>query len=75
MALLGELHFIPRDSCSWINLPRTEGLTGGVAYAAQESWVLNDTVRNNIVFGSEFEEMRYKKGERIGISQVKKSPD
>lgn len=25
----------------WFNLPRA----GGVAYAAQETWVLNDTIR------------------------------
>ncbi|KIJ48473.1 hypothetical protein M422DRAFT_247818 [Sphaerobolus stellatus SS14] len=40
-----------------INLPRA----GGVAYAAQESWVLNETIKNNIVFGATFDEERYKK--------------
>lgn len=41
MALLGEMHFVPsaNDSAFW--LPRQ----GGVAYAAQESWVLNDTIK------------------------------
>lgn len=41
MALLGEMHFLPSgpDSAFW--LPRE----GGVAYAAQESWVLNDTIK------------------------------
>ncbi|KAH7907307.1 P-loop containing nucleoside triphosphate hydrolase protein [Hygrophoropsis aurantiaca] len=41
MALLGEMHFIPSDPTSWYGLPRSEG----VAYAAQESWVQNETIR------------------------------
>ncbi|KAJ6576978.1 P-loop containing nucleoside triphosphate hydrolase protein [Mycena vulgaris] len=57
MALLGEMHFTPSTPTSWYNLPRT----GGVAYAAQESWVLNETIRSNILFGSEYDEERYKK--------------
>ena len=40
-ALLGELHFIPDGPNAWFNLPRG----GGVAYAAQESWVQNTTIR------------------------------
>jgi ABC-type multidrug transport system fused ATPase/permease subunit len=56
MALLGELHYIPAGPDSWCNLPRA----GGVAYAAQESWVQNDTIRNNILFGSPYDEQRYK---------------
>ncbi|KAF9526535.1 multidrug resistance-associated ABC transporter [Crepidotus variabilis] len=57
MALLGEMHFITTDPDSWYNLPRERG----VAYAAQESWVLNDTLRNNIIFGSPYDEERYNK--------------
>ncbi|KAF9483592.1 multidrug resistance-associated ABC transporter [Pholiota conissans] len=57
MALLGEMHFIPTAPDSWFNLPRS----GGIAYAAQESWVQNDTIRNNILFGAEYDEERYKK--------------
>ncbi|KAF7333297.1 Multidrug resistance-associated ABC transporter protein [Mycena sanguinolenta] len=57
MALLGEMHFIPSSSDSWYNLPRISG----VAYAAQESWVLNDTIRSNILFTSSFDEQRYHK--------------
>lgn len=37
----GEMHFNPAGPDSFMNLPRE----GGVAYAAQESWVLNDTIR------------------------------
>ncbi|KAF8608398.1 hypothetical protein BDV93DRAFT_519443 [Ceratobasidium sp. AG-I] len=57
MALLGEMHFAPSSPDSWFGLPRE----GGVAYAAQEAWVQNETIRDNIVFGSEYEEERYKK--------------
>lgn len=57
MALLGELHYVPAGPDSWYSLPRTEG----VAYAAQESWVQNETIRNNILFGSQYNEQRYKK--------------
>lgn len=52
------MHFIASSPDSWFNLPRK----GGVAYAAQESWVQNDTIRNNILFGSEYNEERYQKG-------------
>ena len=41
MALLGEMHYIPLGPDSWVNLPRK----GGVAYAAQESWVQNETIK------------------------------
>ncbi|KAJ7367252.1 P-loop containing nucleoside triphosphate hydrolase protein [Mycena albidolilacea] len=57
MALLGEMHFIPSSPNSWYNLPRDRG----VAYAAQESWVLNETIRSNIVFDTPFDEERYNK--------------
>ncbi|KAF7364934.1 Multidrug resistance-associated ABC transporter protein [Mycena venus] len=53
----GEMHFIPSSPDSWYNLPRSSG----VAYAAQESWVLNETIRSNIVFDTPFDEERYKK--------------
>ncbi|CDO75388.1 hypothetical protein BN946_scf185012.g5 [Trametes cinnabarina] len=57
MALLGEMHYIPQGPDSFVNLPRG----GGVAYAAQESWVQSDTIKNNIVFGAPFDEVRYNK--------------
>jgi ATPase subunit of ABC transporter with duplicated ATPase domains len=58
MALLGEMHFEPTGLGSRFSLPRT----GGVAYAAQESWVQNESIRENIVFGAPWDEARYKKG-------------
>ncbi|KAH7101269.1 ATP-binding cassette transporter [Auriculariales sp. MPI-PUGE-AT-0066] len=57
LALLGELHFEPETLSSWYQLPRK----GGVAYAAQEAWVLNETVRTNILFGEVYDSERYKK--------------
>lgn len=41
MALLGEMHYTALKPSGGYNLPRT----GGIAYAAQESWVLNATIR------------------------------
>lgn len=41
MALLSEMHFLPSGPDSWYNLPRDRG----VAYAAQESWVQNATIK------------------------------
>jgi len=58
MALLGEMHFIPTNPNSWFNLPRE----GGVAYAGQESWVQNETIKNNILFGSTYNKECYQKG-------------
>lgn len=51
------MHWIPSSPDSWYNLPRE----GGVGYAAQESWVLNETIRDNIIFDTEFDTERYKK--------------
>ncbi|BGP40114.1 hypothetical protein JCM10449v2_004072 [Rhodotorula kratochvilovae] len=36
------------------------GRYDGVAYAAQLQWLQHDSIRNNIIFGSPFEEERYK---------------
>ncbi|KAF5317788.1 hypothetical protein D9619_012656 [Psilocybe cf. subviscida] len=57
MALLGEMHFMPSAPDSSFNLPRN----GGIAYATQESWVQNETIRENILFGTPYDEERYKK--------------
>ncbi|KAJ7323675.1 hypothetical protein DFH08DRAFT_917047 [Mycena albidolilacea] len=52
----GEMHQLPISPSSWFNLPRR----GGVSYAAQESWVLNDTIKNNILFNTPMDVERYK---------------
>ena len=54
----GEMHFTPSEPDSSFNLPRA----GGVAFAVQESWVQNETIRENILFRSPYDEERYKKG-------------
>jgi len=67
------MNFTSLTGEAWYNLPRDRG----VAYAAQEAWVQNDTIRvenvssityayltwcqENIVFGTEFNEARYNK--------------
>lgn len=61
--IVGEMHFIQDLPDSWFNLPRE----GGVAYAAQESWVQNETIRENILFGSPFDEERYRKGTHAAL--------
>jgi ABC-type transport system involved in cytochrome bd biosynthesis fused ATPase/permease subunit len=50
------MHQLPTSPSSWFNLPRR----GGVSYAAQESWVLNDTIKNNILFNTPMDMERYK---------------
>nr|XP_031862945.1 uncharacterized protein CI109_001420 [Kwoniella shandongensis]KAA5530017.1 hypothetical protein CI109_001420 [Kwoniella shandongensis] len=55
-ALIGELHFEQKQG-AFFYLPRD----GGVSYAAQESWCMSDSIRDNILFGEPFEEERYKK--------------
>jgi hypothetical protein len=57
------MHFAPFESESWFNLDRRDG----VAYAAQESWVQNETIRNNILFGEGYNEERYRKGNLRGV--------
>ncbi|KAJ7630594.1 P-loop containing nucleoside triphosphate hydrolase protein [Roridomyces roridus] len=57
MALLGEMHFIPSGPTSWYNLPREKG----VSYAAQEGWVQNETIKDNILFSAPWDEERYNK--------------
>jgi hypothetical protein len=41
MALLGEMHHSQTRNDSWVNLPRERG----VAYAAQEPWIISGTVK------------------------------
>lgn len=49
MAILGEL-------------PLTSGsidIKGKVAYASQQAWIYNSSVRHNIIFGKDYDEHRY----------------
>ena len=56
MALLGEMHFVPKGPGANFSLPRT----GGVSYASQQSWLQNKTLKDNILFGTAFDETRYR---------------
>ncbi|KAL4753658.1 hypothetical protein BDW72DRAFT_21058 [Aspergillus terricola var. indicus] len=67
MALLGEMKLLegsvhlPGGTANRAELPvdtRT-GLIESVAYCAQEAWLVNDTIKENIIFASPFDERRY----------------
>lgn len=51
LALLGEMRLLDGS----FHLPRHNG----VAYVSQTAWLQNATIRDNILFGSEFDETRY----------------
>lgn len=34
-------------------------VNGSIAYAAQQAWIFNDTVRENILFGKSYDPERY----------------
>ncbi|KAF9132827.1 hypothetical protein BGW39_011213 [Mortierella sp. 14UC] len=62
LALLGELerlegnHYMPRLDYG----PSASNEEGsGLAYVAQTAWLQNTTIRNNILFGREFDQERY----------------
>ena len=67
MALLGEMNLLegavhlPGGSASRAELPVNPqtGLIESVAYCAQEAWLVNDTVKGNIVFASPYDQCRY----------------
>ncbi|BGP48208.1 hypothetical protein JCM10450v2_004080 [Rhodotorula kratochvilovae] len=65
LALLGEMTCVSgavhlRKGTVGSALDAETGLYDGVAYAAQLPWLQHDSIRNNILFGSPFEEERYK---------------
>lgn len=76
LGLLGEMDLIsgkvflpgiiPRDDL----IPDDSGLTESVAYCSQSAWLLNDTIRGNIIFGAPFNQERYDKVvEACGLSR------
>jgi ATP-binding cassette subfamily C (CFTR/MRP) protein 4 len=50
-AVLGEMN----------NESSRVAINGSIAYASQAPWILNDTVKNNIVFGETLDDQRYMK--------------
>ncbi|GAA5897295.1 hypothetical protein JCM8208_003781 [Rhodotorula glutinis] len=64
LALLGEMTCVSgvvhlRKGSAGSDLDSSTGLYDGVAYAAQLPWLQHDSIRNNILFGSPFEQERY----------------
>lgn len=66
MALLGEMTllngrvFLPGGhSREDLNPDAETGLTESVAYCAQQAWLVNDTIKQNILFASPWNEKRY----------------
>ncbi|GAV28278.1 hypothetical protein PMKS-001748 [Pichia membranifaciens] len=67
LALLGEMALlegkvflpgaIPRDD---LIVDSETGLTESVAYCSQTAWLLNGTIRENILFATPYDEKRYK---------------
>jgi len=56
-AILGEMEPLQGSK---VYVPHPEGAAPGfVSYCAQSPWVVNDTVRGNILFGREFDKDRY----------------
>ena len=67
MALLGEMKLLdgtvrlPGGSIRQELRPDIEtGLTESVAYCAQQAWLVNDTIKQNILFASPFNQQRYR---------------
>ena len=67
MALLGEMQLldgmvhIPGGHSRQQLRPDPEtGLTESVAYCAQQAWLVNATIKENIVFAAQYDEQRYK---------------
>ncbi|KAK9244689.1 hypothetical protein V1506DRAFT_540604 [Lipomyces tetrasporus] len=66
MGLLGEMTllegkvFLPGVSCEvGHRVDPATGLSDSVAYCSQQPWLLNDSVKNNILFGSPYDPVRY----------------
>ena len=67
MALLGEMTLLQGSVYLPIGRSREElvldpetGFTESVAYCAQQAWLVNDTIKQNIVFAAPFDEVRYR---------------
>lgn len=67
LSLLGELRtlhgkrHLPSDLLPGEASLEADGYTRSVAYCAQTAFLMSDSVRNNIVFGTEWDELRYRK--------------
>jgi ABC-type transport system involved in cytochrome bd biosynthesis fused ATPase/permease subunit len=58
-AILGEMECIGNSK---VYVPRTEtekDMDGFASYCTQSPWVINETLRGNILFGRDYDEERY----------------
>ncbi|MCJ1423071.1 hypothetical protein MMC29_000952 [Sticta canariensis] len=67
LALMGEMELL-RGSINFPGVPgfkssapNVHGYTNSLAYCAQRSWLINSTIRDNILFGSPWDGERYSK--------------
>ncbi|KAJ5995063.1 hypothetical protein N7481_002040 [Penicillium waksmanii] len=68
MAMLGEMRLVegrvhlPGGMSNRSELPvdPETGLIDSIAYCAQEAWLVNDTVKENIIFATPYDEKRYR---------------
>lgn len=67
LALLGEMTlqhgkvYLPHARRYDVRRGLENGLTDSVGYCAQTPWLVNDTIRQNVIFTSNWDERRYKK--------------
>lgn len=67
MALLGEMNVLDGQVClpggladrAELPVDPATGLMESVAYCAQEAWLVNDTIKENIIFASPYDQRRY----------------
>ena len=67
MALLGEMTLLEGSVYLPGGLSREDlrpdpgtGLTNSIAYCAQQAWLVNDSIKENILFAAPFDETRYR---------------
>ncbi|KAH8733119.1 ABC transporter type 1, transmembrane domain-containing protein [Phaeosphaeriaceae sp. PMI808] len=57
--LKGDVHLPGGTSREEIKPDPATGLTESIAYCAQQAWLVNGTIKENIVFASDWDEKRY----------------
>ena len=65
MALLGEAHpdkgtiIVPSLEPRHELIIESDGMTNSVAFCSQTAWIINDTIKNNILFSHEYNKNKY----------------